>query len=393
MTFIFNPFTGNFDADTSVSLAAVGSSPNANAATLTGQVLNLQPADGSNPGVVTTAAQTFAGAKTFSNTIVGSISGNAATVTTNANLTGDVTSTGNATSYNNTVPATKGGTAQSTYATGDTIYASAANTLSKRTIGSTGDVLTVAGGIPTWAPPAAGSAITSLTGDVTASGPGAAAATIANLAVTNAKIANTTIDLTAKVTGTLPAANGGTAQSTYATGDMIYASAANTLSKRTIGSTGNVLTVAGGIPTWAPAAAPAPNYQISSSSGSFSSSSASYVDVTNLTTTITTTGRPVVIQVIADGSSLAFLDYQNSSGVQSAGLQVAVLRDGSIISEQLIAYGSTGVTVLGLDFNEAVSGIRHFDVPSAASHTYKIQAKRVGASFQVNNAKLVTYEI
>jgi hypothetical protein len=51
------------------------------------------------------------------------------------------------------------------------------------------------------------SAITSLTGDVTATGPGAAAATIANLAVTNAKIANSTIDLTAKVTGILPNAN------------------------------------------------------------------------------------------------------------------------------------------------------------------------------------------
>ncbi len=39
-----------------------------------------------------------------------SISGNAATVTTNANLTGDVTSVGNATSYANNVPLNKGGT-------------------------------------------------------------------------------------------------------------------------------------------------------------------------------------------------------------------------------------------------------------------------------------------
>ena len=42
-------------------------------------------------------SQTIAGSKTFSSTIQGSISGNAATVTTNANLTGDVTSSGNAT--------------------------------------------------------------------------------------------------------------------------------------------------------------------------------------------------------------------------------------------------------------------------------------------------------
>ena len=48
------------------------------------------------PGIVSIGAQSFAGAKTFLSTIVGSISGNAGTVTTNANLTGHITSTGNA---------------------------------------------------------------------------------------------------------------------------------------------------------------------------------------------------------------------------------------------------------------------------------------------------------
>jgi hypothetical protein len=45
----------------------------------------------------TDAAQTFTGTQTFSATIAGSITGNAATVTTNADLTGDVTSSGNTT--------------------------------------------------------------------------------------------------------------------------------------------------------------------------------------------------------------------------------------------------------------------------------------------------------
>lgn len=49
------------------------------------------------------------------------------------------------------IGATKGGTAQTTYATGDLLYASALNTLSKRAIGSSGQILTVSGGIPTWA--------------------------------------------------------------------------------------------------------------------------------------------------------------------------------------------------------------------------------------------------
>jgi trimeric autotransporter adhesin len=53
-------------------------------------------------------------------------------------------------SFTGTLAAANGGTAQSTYTTGDLLYASASNTLAKRAIGTTGQVLTVAGGVPTW---------------------------------------------------------------------------------------------------------------------------------------------------------------------------------------------------------------------------------------------------
>lgn len=49
-----------------VSFAAVGSSPNANGGGISAGVITLQPADGTNPGLVTTGAQTIAGVKTFS---------------------------------------------------------------------------------------------------------------------------------------------------------------------------------------------------------------------------------------------------------------------------------------------------------------------------------------
>ncbi len=65
--------------------------------------------------------------------------------------------------------------------------------------GSTGQIAVSNGSAPV---------MSTLSGDATLVAGGAL--TIANLAVTNAKIANTTIDLTAKVTGLLPGTNGGT---------------------------------------------------------------------------------------------------------------------------------------------------------------------------------------
>ena len=59
------------DIHSAVTLSAIGGTANANGATLTGQVLNLQPADASFGGVVTTGTQTFAGAKTFTSALAG----------------------------------------------------------------------------------------------------------------------------------------------------------------------------------------------------------------------------------------------------------------------------------------------------------------------------------
>lgn len=57
------------------------------------------------------------------------------------------------------LPATSGGTGATTYTTGDVIYASATNTLSKLGIGSSGQVLSVSGGVPAWATPSAGALV------------------------------------------------------------------------------------------------------------------------------------------------------------------------------------------------------------------------------------------
>jgi hypothetical protein len=70
------------------------------------------------------------------------------------------------------------------------------------------------------------------------------------------------VNLASQVTGTLPIANGGTGQTTATaafnalnpmttTGDILYEASPTTAARLGIGSTGQVLTVAGGIPSWA----------------------------------------------------------------------------------------------------------------------------------------------
>jgi Repeat of unknown function (DUF5907) len=67
------------------TMAAIGSSPNANGATISGVNLNLEPASASFGGVVTTGTQTIAGAKTLSG-ITSLTSGTASTNTTTGSL-------------------------------------------------------------------------------------------------------------------------------------------------------------------------------------------------------------------------------------------------------------------------------------------------------------------
>ena len=76
----------------------------------------------------------------------------------NAGTTGfsPSTATTGAVTLSGTLNAVNGGTGFATYSTGDILYASAANTISKLAAGSDGDTLTLASGAPGWSTPAAG---------------------------------------------------------------------------------------------------------------------------------------------------------------------------------------------------------------------------------------------
>ena len=199
------------------------------------------------------------------------------------------TATNGAVTLAGTLNAVNGGTGLTTYATGDIIYASASNTLAKLTAGTNGYVLSMSGGVPTWASVAGTGTVTSVgvsggtTGLTTSGGP-----------VTNSG--------TITLAGTLNAVNGGTGLATYATGDILYASATNTLSKLTAGTNGYFLSLAAGVPTWAAVTPTAPagsslTLQYNNA-GAFGGMSGTSWDDTNRSLTITgatvTTSNPIL---------------------------------------------------------------------------------------------------
>lgn len=87
--------------------------------------------------------------------------------TTNITTLGTIaTGTWNATA----ITAVKGGTGQTSYAVGDILYASTTTALSKLAVGTDGQVLTLAGGVPTWANAGSGSGDMLLAGSQTITG-------------------------------------------------------------------------------------------------------------------------------------------------------------------------------------------------------------------------------
>lgn len=92
---------------------------------------------------------------------VTSISGSGGT--TGLTLTGGPITVSGTLTLGGTLIAVNGGTGQSSYVVGDVLYASTTTALSKLTIGTTGQVLTVTAGIPSWATPTTGT-VTSVTG-------------------------------------------------------------------------------------------------------------------------------------------------------------------------------------------------------------------------------------
>lgn len=143
-----------------------------------------------------------------------------------------------------------GGTGQAGgYAVGDMLYASGASALSKRAIGSAGNVLTVSGGLPSWGSLDLSSADAVGTSKLGAVNGGTGLDTYGSGTVSG--IPSITNGVWS-VASSLPESKGGTGQTGFAVGDLLYANTTSTLAKLSAGANGYMLKSngAGAAPSW-----------------------------------------------------------------------------------------------------------------------------------------------
>lgn len=133
--------------------------------------------------------------------------------------------------------------------------------------------------------------------------------------------------------------------------------------------------------------------QISASSGFFSTTSGSFVDATNLSVTITTTGRLVFVGLIPDGAvSDSYIGIDRTTAATAVSGRYNILRDSTSIMQ-------TGIRLEGASGNLEVyfppGNLYTIDVVAAGTYTYKVQAQVVIGSPNVvcNNVKLIAYEL
>lgn len=135
---------------------------------------------------------------------------------------------------------------------------------------------------------------------------------------------------------------------------------------------------------------------ISSSTGSFSTTSSSYVDVTNASVSVTVTGRPVVIAFVSDGSgSESYIQATSSNSGNSAANCTMKLLEGST---EVATYSLKSAPYAAIPSAYSMwppGSIYHFYIPSAGTYTIKAQVKANSAesSCQVAYSKLIAYEL
>jgi len=183
---------------------------------------------------------------------------------------------------------------------------------------------------------------------------------------TGIAVAGSTVSLSVPVT----AVRGGTGFTTYTTGDIIYASASNTLSKLAAGTAGYVLTMSGGVPTWA--AAPG---------GSGGTGTVTSITVTGGTTGLTFTPTTPI----------------TTSGTFSMQGTLAVTNGGTGGYDQASARAGIGLGTIAIQSSSAVnitggsiSGVTLSSATITGGTASNLTTARVGTSSALSSAETVS---
>lgn len=300
-------------------------------------------------------------------------------------LTPSTATTGNVV-LGGTLIAANGGTGFASYAVGDLVYADTTTTFAKLSIGTTGQVLSVTAGVPTWTTPASGT-VTSVTATAPVVSSGGAAPVISLAASYGdtqnpyaSKTANyflaapngsagvptfraivaadiptlnqNTSGTASNVTGTVAIANGGTGQTTASaafnalspittTGDLIIGNGTNSATRLPIGTNGYVLTSNGTTATW------------SVSAGGVTSFSAG---TTGLTPSTATTGAVTLAGTLAVANGGTGVTTSTGSGntvlSTSPTLTTPTINQLTSAAATSLVLQSAGTTALTLDTSQ-----------------------------------------
>jgi hypothetical protein len=140
---------------------------------------------------------------------------------------------------------------------------------------------------------------------------------------------------------------------------------------------------------------PAVGQQFSSlSTGAFATASDTFVDVTNATITITTTGRPVMLFMQSDGTANPATAFATAAPGAVASGSFQFLRGATGLGE--IGVGSAPAGAANAQISVPASSVMRLDTPGAGTYTYKLQARRTHADTDavgVQYAALVAYEL
>lgn len=138
-------------------------------------------------------------------------------------------------------------------------------------------------------------------------------------------------------------------------------------------------------------------FAISASSGGYTNATTTASNITNLSVTITTSGKPVMLMLISDGSGGTFADPNSSIGCSKVGDncagQINFKRGSTIIGSSIL--GGNGTGAVNYSVTIPASSVMIVDPVAAGTYTYTATgfALSSGATILVGNVKLLAYEL